>query len=416
MKSVGAIVLSFEEAGDLTGLLPWKTIDWKALSADLKQEENTALTGILHISTCNRVEFIYTLNDATRHTDFALSLMEKMPRLKANVRPSFLQGRDAVRHLLRLAAGLESLVLGESEIKAQIKDSYQEAEKLFNLDRRLRALMRNVFQEAKMIRTEIPVGHLPLSVATLAVKKVHIKAGENVTVVIGSGPMSRQAAEYVSKNAGKLVIVNRTLEKVQPIADRLNAKAVGFDDFFANPAQVGRIGAIITATSRPDSFINPEFLSRINRNGHLSLIDMALPPDVDSACADIEGVQMTSMETLREELDKNRQKRARAAEEASSLIEEALVRLEAALISGLSGSLMKEIQKDVRDKSREHLDRLLKGRLSHLTGKDRKMIYNWAIQANRELNRIHRRGLEALVREYLVPGDELSVKGERVES
>ena len=86
------------------------------------------------------------------------------------------------------------------------------------------------------------------------------------------------------------------------------------------------------------------------------------------------------------------------------------------MISGLSGSLMKEIQKDVRDKSREHLDRLLKGRLSHLTGKDRKMIYNWAIQANRELNRIHRRGLEALVREYLVPGDELSVKGERVES
>lgn len=418
MDRVGCIVLSFEEAGDLSGLLPWKQVDARALHAELNALQKTP--GFVYLSTCNRVEIIYTLEESGEHTNFALDIMERLPRLRPGLRPAFYQGASAFRHLLRLAAGLESMVLGETEIRAQLKEAFENA---VALDTRLRLLFQRVFRESRLIRSRIPLNHLPLSVATLATRKLIERAwgggtaaGELVAI-IGSGPMSQQSARYLAKAGCRIALINRTPEKVEDLARSLSAPVYSFDDFLADPACVGPIAALVTATSRPDAFLTPALVQRllaartrlVPAGGAagaaepvrpLALIDMAVPRDVAPECGELPGALLIDMESMREELAENRERRRIAAGEADRLIDDLLYRLEAQLIAGLSAPVMGELQREVHDKSRRHLSDLLDGRLKHLSNRDRRMLYTWAIQANRDLNRLHRRGLESVLRYY----------------
>lgn len=417
MKQLGAIVLSFEESGDLSGIVPWKSENPLQLHAAIRRKL-VPLTGFIFLSTCNRVEIIYTIKSPEYHDALFEAVMDIMPALDGSVAPSHYRGRKALKHLLRLAAGLESMVLGETEIRSQIKDAFEDARTANLLDKRLRILFQHVFQESRRIRSEIPMANLPLSVATLATKKVIQAPGfvdradatmeqdRKAIVIIGSGPMSKQAAIYLSDMNNRLVLVNRTLSKIEKQAEELNAEMATFDRFINEPDTIGPIAAIVTATSRDDAFITPEFLKKIKGrtvDGYLNpliLVDMALPPDVDPSCSNLSGVTLVSMETLRQELDVNRMKRLQAAELAEELLEDSGFRIEANLVAALSGNIIKEYQKDVRDKSREKLENLLDDRLSHLSKKDRNLIYTWAIQAHKEMNRIHRKGLETVIRNY----------------
>ena len=117
MDQIGCIILSFEEAGDLSGVVPWKEVRPTDVYEQL-HSRLPALEGFIFLSTCNRVEVIYTLADANLHGNFAVEFTDVMPRLRPGLRPSFLSGNAAIRHLLRLSAGLESMVLGETEIRA----------------------------------------------------------------------------------------------------------------------------------------------------------------------------------------------------------------------------------------------------------------------------------------------------------
>lgn len=417
MNSIGIIVLSFEEAGDLSALLPWKEINGEQVYGPEGLFHKIPLSGLICLSTCNRVEFIYSITDETNQLKVTKEMLEELPILKKGVSPSIFIGRDAVQHLLRLATGLESLVLGETEIRAQMKQAFDTARDNDALDFRLRTLFQDVFKESKTIRSSIPMNNLPLSVATLAVRKIRepMQVGfaaelngsakeQGATVVIGSGPMSRQSAQYLSKWSSRLVLVNRSLDKIQETADRLGAEMVSFDDFMENPEALGPVAAIITATSRQDAFITKEFVTRLrNHNAapdYLYIVDLALPADVAEECIGMDGVEVVNLEALREELEQNKQKRQRAAACAEQPVQEALYRVKANLIASLSGPIIKEMQKDIRDKSRDRLEMLLDGHLSHLSTKDKRMLYMWAIQANRDMNRIHRTGVENVLRTY----------------
>jgi glutamyl-tRNA reductase len=412
MKQIGVIVLSYEEAGDLRSLIPWKT-DNPFLICDTIKKRGVDVTGFMFLSTCNRVEIIYTLQDPEEHDLFLEIILETMPALESGIMPNSYRGRKALRHLLRLASGLESMVLGETEIRAQIKDAYEDARMSGLLDKRLRVLLQYILQESRQIRNEIPMANLPISVATLATKSLirerspqNSREERGSVIIIGSGPMSRQAAEYLAKDNEKLILVNRSLSKIEGLAMKLGAQVASFDRFLYEPDTLGPIEAVITATSRPDAFITPEFIKKIKEfhtSPHpLVVVDMALPPDADPACAQIPGVSLISMETLRIELEENRQKRVIAAQIADSYLSDALFRIEANLVADLSSSLVKRIQADVRDKAREKLDNLIEERLAHLSKKDKNIIYNWALQSHKEMNRIHRKGLETVIKNYCI--------------
>jgi glutamyl-tRNA reductase len=401
-------------------VVPWKEVR----PADVYEQLHCrlpALEGFLFLSTCNRVEVIYTLADSNLHGNFAVEFIEVMPPLRPGLRPGFLSGNGAIRHLLRLSAGLESMVLGETEIRAQLKESFESA---VALDKRLSMLFQHLFRESREIRARIPLNHLPLSVATLATGKLAERLGRrhrrdvgqfaDRIAVIGSGPMSQQSARYLAKMGCEIVLINRTPAKVQDLARTLGAgvsAVVSFDQFLRDPEGVGPVAGVVSATSRNDAFLTPEIVGVLRDRFRacqvesepirpLVLIDMALPRDVHPDCEKLSGVEVIHMDSLREELAANRRRRQLAAAEADVLIDEILFRLNAEMIAGLSAPIMTRLQKNVRDKSRRHLDDLLSDRLSHLTARDRRVLYDWAIRANRELNRLHRRGLEDILRHY----------------
>lgn len=423
MLQIGTVILSFEEAGDLSSMLPWKSQDPWTVRAELLSR-GVPLRGFVPVSTCNRIEFYYSLasSDEHAHLHFFHTLTNILPPLAESTRPLHLQGREAARHLLRLASGLESMVLGETEIRAQLKDAFQEAHEMDGMDKRLRVLFQHAFQESRGIRNTVPMGRLPLSVAAIAtrhllrriapqaenLKELKEAKLQETAVVIGSGPMSRQSAEVLSRYFENIVLVNRSLGKIESMADRLRATMVPFQNFVENPLIVckGRRApaAIVTATSRDDAFITPDLLSRMldgcDGPGRICVVDMALPPDVDPACAADGRVSLVTMETIRKELEHNRHKREEASRLASEEIEASLIRMEAAMIAAVSSGLLREIQREIREKSRMELETLLGTRLSHLKAKDIRMLYDWAIRAHREMNRIHKRGLESVLAHY----------------
>lgn len=399
MKQIGAIILSFEESGQLGNLSPWKGIDGAHLLRELR--EDVPVHGLVFLSTCNRVELIYSAPD-DRHAALECAARRVLPDLPRGVQPRSLRGPAAVRHLLQLAAGLESMVLGETEIRAQLKAAFEEAPAL---DRRLRLVFQSVLRESREIRQSISLSRLPLSVASLATRRLCDmlgleRKGESAAriAIIGSGPMSQQAARYLSKFPVELVLINRTLSKVASLADVCGARVVRFTDFLERPRELGRLDAVISATSAPEPFITPELLEDIGLPG--VVVDMAVPGDVSPDCMSLPGVRFVTMESMREELTRNQRRREEACAEAREKIDEAAFRVNADLIATLSGPVMARLQREVRDQSRQRLTELLDGRLRHLSSRDRRMLYTWAIQANRDLNRLHRRGLEAVLKHY----------------
>lgn len=417
MKRIGTIVLSFEEVGELSALYAWKSLESRDIYGETSLFKDIPLTALVHLSTCNRVEFIYCATTGSDHDKICDRIMHRLPPLHATIKPRFLRGQEAMLHLLRLATGLESMVLGETEIRAQMKRAFEGAEDANMLDVRLRTLFQYIFQEARNIRASIPMDNLPLSMPALSIKKLREKwhAVNSVSdsvdsnsipavVVIGSGPMSHQAMEYLSKWAPRLVWVNRTISKIESAANKFRAEALSFDKFVKEPQVAGRVGAIVSATSRKDAFLTPELITSIKGNRvtkhNLLLVDLALPPDVDPGCGNLEGVEIYNLDNLQKELENNKQNRKNAAVFAESMLKESLIRIEARIIAALSGKIVKTIQAEVQDASRKHLDLLLSEKLSHLTKKEKRMLYSWAIQSNKDLNRIHQRGIESVLHYY----------------
>ena len=230
--------------------------------------------------------------------------------------------------------------------------------------------------------------------------------------IVGSGPMSRHTAEYLSKWGGRnLIWINRTVEKVQELASGVGAKSLSLEEFLINPGAAGKLRAIVSATSSESPIFDRELIARMDRDAKLVLVDLALPEDVDPSVAEMDGVELISLDRIRQRLETNRKQREEAASRAESAVEESLFRLESELIHSLSGPILKELQKDIRKEAQERLEGLLQGRLSHLTARDRRILYDWAIRSHREMNRIHRSGVEQILKSYFkdsehAPADE----------
>lgn len=405
MRHLGAIILSHEQGEDLSHLVSWKGLSHEQLERIIP-DTGFGVQGFLLLSTCNRVEIIYTIENPSDHPAFYNAILEHLPDVEGPS-PVFRTGRPVARHLLRLSAGLESMVLGETDIRHQMKEAMASAMKAGHLDSRLRTVLQGVFRHSRYVRSFIPA-NLPLSVSSLAVRFLEDSLGgldssDAGIAIIGSGPMSRHTAEYLSKwGARNLVWINRTREKIQGLADHLGARALSFQEFQEAPDRAGQLRAIVTATSSDAPIINNALLNRIQRNGHLSLVDLALPRDVDPEVGEQPGIELISLDRIRQRLEANRQQREQAASRAESAVEECLFRLESELIHSLSGPILKELQKDIRKQAQKKLEGLLEGRLAHLNARDRRILYDWAIRSHREMNRIHRSGVEQILKSYFL--------------
>jgi len=287
----------------------------------------TAYPGIeegMIISTCNRVEMITHTNNGSAdlrgflHDHFQL----KPEDLDAHLYE--FREKDAVRHVFRVAASLDSMVVGEAQILGQVKEAYATARAVGAVRGQLDQLFTRAFAVAKRVRTETAVGSSSVSIASVAVelaKKIFgTLQGKNVFIV-GAGKMSELAARHLmAHGCASIFVANRTYERAIGLAQRFNGQAIKFEDLYNS---CDKADIVITSTGSPHAIFRREhgeqFLAR-RKNKPMFFIDIAVPRDVSPEMAKLDGIFAYDIDDLQQAVSSHVADRRKEAELAEAII------------------------------------------------------------------------------------------------
>ena len=265
------------------------------------------------LSTCNRIE-VYAV--VSKFHGGAQDLRNFLAEFR-HVAPEDFSDRlytyhddAAIRHLFRVAAGVDSMIVGESEILGQVRRAFAAAQEEGAAQRVLGSAFRKALRAGKRARTETGIGRNPVSISSAAVELARkafagdTLAGKKVAVV-GAGKMGRLAAQALAAaGASDVTVVNRSEERAQELADAFGATPVPLD---ALGEVLQRSDIVITSTTAPETIVEPDLVrdavSRRQRDKTLFFVDIAVPRDVDPAVADIAGVVLRDIDDLRGVVD-----------------------------------------------------------------------------------------------------------------
>jgi len=292
------------------------------------------------ISTCNRTELYLVASDAVEAENAALTELSR----QAGIRPTELLGRlyslhdsEAVRHLFGVAAGLDSMIVGEAEIQGQVKRAYELALVEGVTGPVTNRLFRDALGAGKRARTETAISRSRVSVSSVAVELARGLLGELDTrrvLVVGAGENGELTAQALSEKGVQTVFVaNRHYDRAIGLASRFGGRAVRFDDL---PVQLVEADIVVSCTASPHQIVGRDELELVmeQRGGRaLLLIDIAVPRDIDPGVRDLHGVTLYDMDDLQREVARNMSGREAEATRAQSLISEEVARFEAWLAS-----------------------------------------------------------------------------------
>ncbi len=280
------------------------------------------------LGTCNRTE-IYCLAARDVQGDLLNWLhSEELPD-SASLRSYFYyhEGLEAVRHLIRVAGGLDSLVLGEPQILGQLKTAWQAGRNAGGVSKVLDRLFQHTFATAKEIRSSSGIGKHSVSVAYTAVvlaRQIFGKLTDQNVVLLGAGDMIQLCGKHLREQGiAHIEIVNRSLEKAQHLADQLGAKATALDHLHE---VLPRADILISSTASPVQIISREDIRlalKKRRYRPMFLVDIAVPRDIDPASADLDDVYLYTIDDLQQVVNENQQQRALAAESATAEVDQA---------------------------------------------------------------------------------------------
>lgn len=266
--------------------------------------ELRALPGVQEaviVSTCNRME-IYAATGATAAAAEVDGWIRRRFALENTSAFFRYQRDDAARHLFSVVSGLDSMVLGETEIFGQVKDAYAAAQQAGGTGRVLNKLFQHSFRVGKLVRntTEIQRGSTSVgSVAVELAEKIFGDLRDSRVMLLGAGEMSRRCAQSLqSRGARGIVVSNRSHDRAVELAAELSGKAIRFEDW---PAEVAGVDVIISSTAAPHTVIQPEQIQpamRRRRGRPLFIIDIAVPRDVEPSVNELEGVYLYDIDAL----------------------------------------------------------------------------------------------------------------------
>ncbi|MDX2269927.1 MAG: glutamyl-tRNA reductase [Bryobacter sp.] len=304
--------------------------------ADLQQLEGVRESFIL--STCNRVELAFSLEDQASLSDALRRFLnnEQIGGVRNFEQYMYkLEGREAMRHLFRVASSLDSMVVGEPQILGQLKDAYSLAKRLGTVNGSLEQLVTRAFHVAKRVRSETEIGSSAVSVSYAAVELAREifggLAGSSV-MLIGAGKMSELAARHL-KNVGaqQIYVTNRTPDRAVDLARAFEGRMVEYASF---KASLPSVDIVIASTGAREPILTADDIRavmKVRRNRPMFLVDIAVPRNVDPAVMGIDNVFLYDIDDLQKVVERNVKGRAEAAERASLIIEEELQILEARL-------------------------------------------------------------------------------------
>lgn len=279
------------------------------------------------ISTCNRTELYCEVNQVDQGKQEILTWLNSFHNLSAgDTQPYIYDYLDdsVVRHIFRVACGLDSMVLGEPQILGQLKSAYQDAVQADTLGRNLNQLFQRSFNVAKKVRTNTEIGVNPVSVASTAVSLSKNIFGDfkNLTaLLIGAGETIELAAEHL-KSAGvnNIIVANRSVERAQSVADKVGGRGVGLS-YISEALPQSEI--VMTATASPLPILGKGLVeSAIKQRKHkpIFMVDLAVPRDIEPEVATLSDVYLYTIDDLQNVIEHNINSRKHAADEAENII------------------------------------------------------------------------------------------------
>ena len=297
----------------------------KDAMARLRQAEGVEEAFIL--STCNRTEIIVHMRPDLAPDALAGFLARERPVSGEELeRHCYLYTeREAVRHVFRTAASLDSLVVGEAQILGQVKEAYALAGEVGALGPVLDALLRRAFTVAKRVRTETGIARHPVSIAYAAVglaRDIFGDLAQRTVMIVGAGKMARLAAQHLAGSGVRSVLVaNRSYQRADELARELGGSAVPFDRLFE---EMERADIVIASTSAPHLVILREHalkLSRARRGRPIFFIDIAVPRDVDPKVNEIDNVYLYDIDDLQRVVQAGLSERLKEVTVAEEIVE-----------------------------------------------------------------------------------------------
>ena len=311
-------------------------------------------TEIAILSTCNRTE-LYGINplDPKRTINW-FSHYHKMSDSLLQQHTYFHTGQAAVRHMMRVASGLDSMILGESQILGQLKSAYTIAQKTGTTGSLLNQLFQKSFSTAKKIRTETAIGKQPVSVAYAATRlaqKIFSHLTDNRVLLIGAGETSELVVRHFYEQGIKnIVIANRTPDVAIRLANQFNGRAISLSKL---PQIIPFVDIIISSTNSSSTLINKEMIHnalKIRKHSPIFMIDLAVPRDFEPEIAQLKNVFLYNTDDLHSVINYNLKTRQQAARQAEVVIEHASQQLIQQLhIQNKLGNTLYNYRKNIDD-------------------------------------------------------------------
>ncbi len=282
---------------------------------------------VIVLATCNRTEFQLWANDITLAANSVMRFLGSEYGLMLCEWKHFYRLLDeaALLHIFRVASSLDSMVLGEPQVVSQVKQAWQQAQKVGSTGRFLDAVMQKALTVSKRVRTETAIGNAAVSIPYAAVELTRQIFGglENKKVLLlGAGKMSELSARgLLNQGAASVCVINRTLEHATELAAKLGGCAIPFEERWQHMAEAD---IIISSTACPHTILSreeAESIVRGRKDRPLVIVDIAMPRDVDAEVRKVKGVYLYDLDDLENVVDHNAGEREAAATEAQKILQ-----------------------------------------------------------------------------------------------
>jgi glutamyl-tRNA reductase len=325
--------------------LTHKTADVPLLEAVAFDDKGNALTEIrslgfcdecVLLQTCNRLEIFLVNKDGEHVAQKMREFLEKKAGAKADEISQAIEvsiNQDALRHILRVASGLESMVVGEDQVLNQLWDAFLVAEKAKTVGPVLKHVFNKAASVGLRVRNETGISKGAISIGSVAVELAGKLMGGfegKKVLVMGAGMMGTLVAKALTRRSQSAIfIASRTYERAVKLAEQLNGKAVKFDKL-AEALQDADV--VICSTAAPHYLLTKDIvkdaMTRRTNTGKLFVIDISNPRNVETSIKEIQNVELYNLDDLQSIADRNKEERQKSADQATKIVEEELVLLE----------------------------------------------------------------------------------------
>jgi len=324
-----------------------------AALADLRAREGVAEAVIL--STCNRVEITLTTDDAVDPQAIVDQFLTDQKSIApASIAPHLFrhEGRDAIHHLFRVAASLDSMVVGEPQILGQLKTAYAAAKECGAVCGWLDGVLSRAFSVAKRVRSETGIGQMAVSISYAAVelsRKIFGSLSNRTVMIAGAGKMSELAAKHLRRSgASHVFVTNRTHERAVEMAKLFQGTPVEYSRFVG---MLPEVDILITSSGAPHYILHKEDMKRVmsaRRNKPMFLIDIAVPRNIEPSVNDLDNVFLYDIDDLQEVVNANLRERMKEADHAEALVagevDRMMARLKVAEVTPLIVGIQEQLE------------------------------------------------------------------------